>query len=210
MRVVVGSQNPVKLQAARDGFGSAFPQMDVSVSGVSVPSGVNAQPMGDDETRRGAHQRAANALRAKPTAAYTVGIEGGCAFEPDGTLQVFAWVAVHQAQDGVRGESRTAAFYLPREVARLVAQGVELGEADDRVFGRENSKQANGSVGILTGDRITRASYTNQVKRSPVKCYLTTTIQHFIQDTLSHDWYYYSPAVVLALIPFLNPGLSFG
>lgn len=179
MRIIVGSRNPIKVQAARDGFGATWQKATLSVSGVVVPSGVNAQPMGDDETRRGAHNRAANALLMRPGADYTVGIEGGCAFEPDGALQVFAWVAVHRSRDGLRGESRTAAFYLPREIARLVAQGMELGEADDVVFGRENSKQDNGSVGLLTGDRITRAGY-------------------------------YTPAVVLALIPFLNPGLSFG
>lgn len=145
--------------------------------GVSVPSGVAAQPMGNDETRRGAHNRAANALATEPEAAYGIGIEGGCTFESSGALQVFAWVAIHAA-DGTRGESRTAAFYLPSEVAQWLAQGVELGEADDRVFSRENSKQANGSVGLLTDDRITRTSY-------------------------------YTPAVVLALIPFMNPGLSF-
>jgi inosine/xanthosine triphosphatase len=177
MRVVVGSQNPVKIQAARDGFGVVFPDAPLTVTGVSVPSGVSAQPMGDDETRRGAHNRAANTFAVEPSADYTVGLEGGCSFEPDGKLQVFAWIAVYRA-DGVRGESRTGTFYLPREVARLLAQGFELGDADDIVFGRENSKQGTGSVGILTRDRITRATY-------------------------------YSPAVVLALIPFLNADLSF-
>ena len=32
------------------------------------------------------------------------------------------------------------------------------GDADDVVFERSNSKQANGAVGLLTGDVITRAS----------------------------------------------------
>jgi non-canonical (house-cleaning) NTP pyrophosphatase len=36
---------------------------------------------------------------------------------------------------------------------------MELGEADDVVFGRANSKQANGSIGLLTDDTITRTSY---------------------------------------------------
>jgi len=39
----------------------------------------------------------------------------------------------------------------------LVRQGVELGEADDRIFGRNNSKQQNGAVGLLTGDAVDRA-----------------------------------------------------
>ena len=48
-------------------------------------------------------------------------------------------------------------FYLPPQVAELVRQGVELGEADDIVFGQSNSKQASGAVGLLTGDVIDRA-----------------------------------------------------
>ena len=54
------------------------------------------------------------------------------------------------------GKGRTGAFFLPPAVADLIRQGKELGEADDIVFGRFNSKQENGAVGILTGDVIDR------------------------------------------------------
>jgi inosine/xanthosine triphosphatase len=41
---------------------------------------------------------------------------------------------------------------------------MELGPTDDKVFGRENSKQANGSVGLLIRDVIGKeASYTQAV-----------------------------------------------
>jgi non-canonical (house-cleaning) NTP pyrophosphatase len=40
----------------------------------------------------------------------------------------------------------------------LIRQGKELGEADDIVFSQNNSKQANGAIGILTGDVIDRTS----------------------------------------------------
>jgi non-canonical (house-cleaning) NTP pyrophosphatase len=53
---------------------------------------------------------------------------------------------------------------------------VELGEADDCIFGRSNSKQINGAVGILTADAVDREEL-------------------------------YAHAVLLALIPFLNPTL---
>ena len=59
-------------------------------------------------------------------------------------------------------KSRTATFILPNEVAQLVRQGVELGHADDIVFNRDNSKQANGSVGILTANALTRTTYYEQ------------------------------------------------
>jgi non-canonical (house-cleaning) NTP pyrophosphatase len=59
---------------------------------------------------------------------------------------------------GRLGQARSGTFLLPPAVADLVRQGVELGEADDRVFGRQNSKQANGAIGLLTGDVIDRVA----------------------------------------------------
>ena len=41
----------------------------------------------------------------------------------------------------------------------MIDQGKELGDANDIVFGGNNSKQKNGSVGILTGDIINRTDY---------------------------------------------------
>ena len=90
---------------------------------------------------------------------WQVGIEGGVE-EVNGTLEVFAWIIVLSKQTSSR--SRTATFYLPDEVSQLVHQGLELGDADDRVFGKSNSKQSNGSVGLLTGDAVTRLNYYEQ------------------------------------------------
>jgi inosine/xanthosine triphosphatase len=70
-------------------------------------------------------------------------------------LAAFAWVVVRNRQ-GV-GKSRTGTFFLPPAVAELIEQGKELGEADDIVFGRTNSKSENGAIGLLTGDVIDRA-----------------------------------------------------
>lgn len=155
-RIVVASTNPVKIAAALAGFQAMFPGDSFETRGVSVPSGVSDQPMGDAETLQGARNRAIAAREAAPDADYWAGIEGGCE-EEHGLLWAFAWVVV--LGDGLTGQSRTAAFVLPEEIAALVREGVELGEADDRVFGRSNSKQGNGAVGILTADVIDRTSY---------------------------------------------------
>ena len=51
-------------------------------------------------------------------------------------------------------------WQLPPAMARLVLEeGLELGDADDRVMGTLNSKQKGGTVGALTGGLITRAGY---------------------------------------------------
>ena len=44
-------------------------------------------------------------------------------------------------------------------LASPVSQGIELGVADDMVFGRVDSKRTGGSVGLLSGGLIDRTAY---------------------------------------------------
>jgi len=152
--VIVASLNPVKVAAARAGFARLFPEATWEARGFDAPSGVSHQPMGDAETVAGAEGRCAAARQAHPEADFIVGIEGGCGEDPAG-LEAFAWMVVYDAQ-GRAGRARSGSFLLPPAVAALVRQGVELGVADDRIFGRSNSKQANGAIGLLTHDVIDR------------------------------------------------------
>lgn len=155
-RIIIASKNPVKIDAALAGFRRMWPGQIFTAEGISVPSGVRDQPMDDGETLLGAHNRAARARTILPEADYWVGIEGGCA-EGAGGMETFAWVVVLNRT--LTGRSRTGMFILPEEVAALVRSGMELGHADDAVFGRSNSKQNDGSVGLLTGGVIDRKAY---------------------------------------------------
>ena len=154
--IVVASTNPVKIQSVYDGFTRMFPGASLDVRGVSVHSGVSAQPMTDDETYTGALNRAKGAALAVPDADYWVGIEGGLE-DKNGELHGVAWIVVIGPTR--IGKSRTATFVLPDEVAQLIRQGHELGHADDIVFNRSNSKHDNGSVGLLTADVLNRRLY---------------------------------------------------
>jgi len=155
LHIVVASTNPVKLRAALGGFRGAFPNGIFRVSGLDVPSGVGDQPRTDAETLRGAEARAARALTTAPNANFWVGIEGGVA-EMNERLAAYAWVVVRSRD--CTGRARTGTFFLPEAVARLVRDGLELGEADDRVFGCTDSKRDGGAVGLLTGGAIDRAA----------------------------------------------------
>jgi len=171
-KIVVASHNPVKVRAVEDGFARMFPGEEFDILTVTVPSGVSDQPCSDSETLQGALNRALNARQAVPEAEFWVGIEGGISelnHAVDGTtgsettknneadLCAFAWVVVYSRQ--ACGKSRTGTFILPQALAKLVRQGLELGEADDIVFGGENTKQKNGAVGLLTGDAIDRTRF---------------------------------------------------
>ncbi len=153
LHVVVASANPVKVRATQSGFQLMFPRRTVRVEGLEVPSAVSSQPRTDSETLRGAEARTARACESVPTADFWVGIEGGIDEMATGMV-AYAWVVV-RSRDLV-GRARSGTFFLPQPVARLVHEGLELGDADDRVFGRTNSKQNAGAVGLLTGGAVDR------------------------------------------------------
>lgn len=175
--VVVASKNNVKIEASKQAFKRAFPEQKFKFEMVNAVSGVAEQPLSDEETLKGARNRAKQAMHEVELADYVVAIEGGVEWsrlEAEPQLMAFAWVVV-LSQD-FEGKARTAAFMLPPPIAELIAGGMQLGEADDKVFGRSNGKQQNGTVGMLTRDELNRQTY-------------------------------YEHAITLALIPFINPDL---
>lgn len=170
VRVAVGSLNPVKAKAAGDGIRKALMPVygesgvDIEVQGFNVPSNVSDQPMGDKETKTGAQNRARNAWKAfvEETGAspdYAVGLEGGITLEDDDEMICSAYMAVCGSADGVIGTARTCSFPLPAAIKEKVKSGMELGDADDAVFGSTNSKQQGGTVGHLTRGVIDRSAY---------------------------------------------------
>ena len=171
--VLVGSKNPVKIEATESAFTQGF-NKSFLVEGINASSEVSEQPIGDEETLLGAKNRAINSKKIFPEAHYWVGIEGGVDEDERG-MYAFAWIYLINPR-GKTAQARTATFYLPTEVAKLIKNGLELGKADDLLFEKENSKQGGGSVGILTQGVVTRRDY-------------------------------YSQAIILALIPFLNENL---
>ena len=154
MDIVVASRNPVKISAVREAFSSQFSAASLELIPVDVESGVSDQPNGDQETRQGARNRIENARHAHPNADFWVGLEGGTMLADD-QLMAFAWMAI-RGRNGKISEARTVTLPLPPAVNELVASGLELGEANDRVFSTRNSKQQGGAFGLLTDGRYTR------------------------------------------------------
>lgn len=163
----VGSKNPVKCKASEDGLHKALKPtleevFEVKSIGYDVPSGVRDQPIGDEETKRGALNRAKAAWVAynsdKGKAPdFAVGLEGGIILEGDEMI-CSAYMAVYNSPDRF-GTARTCSFALPPAIVEKVKGGMELGDADDAVFGGTNSKQKGGTVGHLTRGAIDRSNY---------------------------------------------------
>jgi inosine/xanthosine triphosphatase len=154
LKVIVASGNPVKLKAVQEAFSAQFSGVELEYGIANVSSDVSDQPMSDEETRQGARNRANNAATVEPDADFWVGLEGGLQ-TIDRQLMAFAWMAIRGA-DGKIGEARTVTLPLPPAVKKHIDDGLELGDANDRVFSTINSKQAGGAYGLLTNGRYSR------------------------------------------------------
>jgi inosine/xanthosine triphosphatase len=155
---VVASGNGVKIRAAAAALARCWPDASFDVRGEAADSGVPAQPTGDEETLRGALNRAA-ALRAAHPAALVLAIEGGVAERADGELECMAWAVAVSPATGAVSRARSGSFALPPALAALVRGGLELGAADDKLFGRTRSGQGSGTVGHLSRGALSRERY---------------------------------------------------
>jgi inosine/xanthosine triphosphatase len=160
VKVVVASRNPVKIDATREAFAKLFPDQVLEIIAIDVDSGAGDQPQSDEATRQGARTRALRSKQERPDADFWVGLEGGIEII-DELLLAFAWMAV-QGPAGRISEARSVTLPLPPAVKELVAGGMELGDANDRVFTTANSKQGGGAFGLLTNGLYTREGIYSQ------------------------------------------------
>src|SRR5687767_10814099 len=150
-RAAIGSTNPAKIEAVRLALARLAP--GCALEAVDVPSGVSAQPMGDQATREGARNRARAALAATG-ADVAFGLEGGVINEPP-LVWLVSWVAA-VASDGRQGDASGLRMPLPKTVAERLAAGDELGPVIDHLFAVRASKQQAGAIGLLTEGFVSR------------------------------------------------------
>lgn len=160
IKVIVGSKNPVKVNAAANAMTQLFPQYQIQTIGMDAPSGVPAQPMTDSATRQGAVNRV-DYCQQHAEADYYVAMEGGVDHFEFGPA-TFAYIAIaHQQRISI---GRGALLPLPMQVYRALEAGEELGHVMDRLFNTVNIKQKGGAIGLLTLGHVTRESnYTQAI-----------------------------------------------
>jgi len=152
MKIAIGSTNPTKTRAVENVLRSVFEELEVVV--LEVPSGISAQPIGDEETRRGALNRA-RAVLELTEAKWGFGLEGGIVQTEYGVM-TNAWCVIVE-RDGKIGVGGSANMLLPETVARRVIQDRrELGDAMDEYANTRDVKRGKGAIGILTGGLLDR------------------------------------------------------
>ena len=161
LKVLVGSKNPVKIDAVKEAFSFYFKSLEVI--GRDVDSKVSDQPI-DDETFKGAKNRAKALVKlAKEenlSADYFVGIEGGIIEEHDQWFALGCICILNNKGEASFGTS--ALFPLPSIIVDELLNGKELGHVIDEIAKDENTKQKGGAIGYLTNGIITRKELYKQ------------------------------------------------
>ncbi len=168
MQIAIGSLNPVKMAAAREVLAPLFP--GATFVAVDAPSGVAAQPWGEEETRAGALHRARVALE-QSGADLAIGFEGGL-IETDLGLMTCAWCAVI-GTDGRLSVGGGSHMLLPPAARALLAAGMELGAVMDALTGQHNTKHDRGAIGILTAGLETRQTAYAHILRLALAPFLS-------------------------------------
>lgn len=152
MKIIVGSKNPVKINAAKHIFAMYFANHEIDCQGVDAPSSVPDQPLGEEQTCLGAQNRV-NYCKSHYQADYYVAMEGGAAAFSYGAA-TFAYVVIDNGLEQVTG--RSSNLPLPKIFYHALLQGEELGNVMDKAFNTTNIKQQGGAIGLLTNHHATR------------------------------------------------------
>ncbi len=147
MKVIVGSLNPIKINAIKDAF--CAHKTDAEISGTHVSSHVSAQPISLDEIIRGARNRAQQAFNQCDL---SVGVESGIFYVHDKHYDT-CHVALFDGKTFYEGGSPY--FEIPQRIVHsIMYERLELGNFFD---GKEQ-----GAIGVLTQGLITRQHQLTQ------------------------------------------------
>ena len=160
---IVGSENPVKINAAQVALAKVL-NKSITITPMAVSSGVADQPLSQEDTRQGAINRinacVNNVSQSRREHSWFVAIEGGVDHFADGPA-TFAYVAIYH--QGIWSVNRGASLPLPGIIYQALEEGRELGDVMDDVFATNNVKQKEGAIGLLTNNLATRQSVYESV-----------------------------------------------
>ncbi|MGV8172173.1 MAG: DUF84 family protein [Candidatus Woesearchaeota archaeon] len=147
MRIAIGSENAAKIKAIENIIGLVW--KDVEFSYHNTDSMVSEQPLNDDEARKGAINRAKQAI-TMGNADYGIGLEGTVASDRYGMF-LHGWVAIVDKEHNL-GLGRSASIQLPKKLEYRINSGEELGPVMQELMNDdENSiRKTLGTNGILT------------------------------------------------------------
>ena len=154
MKVLVGSKNKVKIEAAKEAFLEYYD--NIEAIGIPADSNVPEQPVNED-IYKGARNRVDNLIKyAKEN---NIEVDYYAAIESGITNGLGKWmiinVAVIKDKDGFETYGSSAGFPVPEKyVDRIISE--DLGTVMDDIFKEDDLRSKQGGIGLLTREKIDR------------------------------------------------------
>lgn len=177
MKILIGTQNPGKVQGAKEAFERYFENFDIE--GIPVSSDVSDEPV-NDEIYTGAKNRVDNLINYSKDnnidADYFLGIESGI------TNLLGKWVIINIAvikdKSGYESWGTSPAFPVPDKYVKEIID-TDLGKVMDNIFNQTEIRKGKGGIGFLTHDKISRFDLTRGA--------FTMALTQFINDDVWKD-----------------------
>ncbi len=145
-KIYLGSTNKAKIKAVVE----AIPNYDVI--GISVESKVRPQPLDDDETIKGAWNRA----QQLPKDGLRIGLEAGVNLH-NGILFMVNWGVLIDEEDHVYYAGGTRVPLTEKIRQSILEEGKELATAMEQISTTENIKEKEGAIGYFTNNQVVRS-----------------------------------------------------
>lgn len=158
LKIIIGSHNPAKIAAVKNVFAS----YNAEYIPLDVSSGVSSMPFSDDETIKGAENRALASLESGK-GDMGIGLEGGVQETTQGLfLSNWGALAVKDMPPIIAGGAR---ILLPEEIAVRLRAGEELGPVMDDYARKQNVRKKEGAIGIFTSGYIDRTDMFTHIMK---------------------------------------------
>ncbi len=151
--IIVGSKNPVKIEAVKEAFSRFFSPLEIK--SVEVSSDVPPQPVGD-EIWNGARNRAYNLynLRKERDNTFFVGIEGGIYKFPYGWFELGVTCIISESGKTTFGGAPF--FPLPSHITKRLLRGEELSTVLDEILSTKDIGKKEGAIGYFSKGVVLR------------------------------------------------------
>ncbi|MHA1341202.1 MAG: inosine/xanthosine triphosphatase [Promethearchaeota archaeon] len=187
--IAIGTKNPIKIQAAKEGFEFIFPDAKLKIFQYLVDSEVGDQPIGFDSIIKGSINRAQKAYNLfvkehdynNPNTIFGVGIESGLAkinYTMSGYMD-FQFSAVFHKNNITLGCG--SGFEYPIIVIKKILdkEEKEIGDIFEKIANERNIKYKGGAISYLSNGKLKR------------------------KEILKNG-------IIMALIPYIRKSLYFG
>lgn len=158
MKILMGTENPGKIEGAKRAFEEYFD--NVEIEGIAVESEVGAQPI-NEQIFKGARNRVKNlkqyAKENNIKADFYIASEAGI------TNLLGNWIDINSAviedENGFQSVGTSQGFPIPEKYIEEIKK-TELGKLMDRLFNGHNMGKSKGGINIITHDVVTRIDLT--------------------------------------------------